>query len=208
MFKLLKSKSPEEKFWNWFVKNRSKIEAFIESYKEDYRVYNQLSRKIKEYDSNLFAELTQTKDNAYVLIITPDGKREGVDATKKLGESHPEIDNWIVHKFRQPKDKFHLNFNGVEYPFSDIIIYPEVDYERDKVDIEVFIKNMNKDERKYQHLAFLYLDHILGEFNTIMKVGYIDFYHLCEGKTVKDGISLLELRKLIEEELLKKPLIK
>lgn len=205
-----KFKSPEEKFWNWFIKNKSKIEAFIKSDKEDYRVYNQLSRKIKEYDNNLFAELTQTENDEYVLIITPDGMKESVPATKKLGESHPDIENWVIYKFRQPKDKFHLNIDGYEYPFSDILIYPEIDYERDKVDIEVYIRNMNrKNEKNYKQIAFLYLDHILGEFNTIMKVGYIDFYSLDEEETIEDRIGLIELRKLIEEELyIKKPLNK
>jgi hypothetical protein len=60
---------------------------------------------------------------------------------------------------------------------------------------------MNKDEKKYQTLAFLYLDHILGEFNTITKVGSIVFRHLDEGKTIENSINLLQLRKLIEDKL-------
>ncbi|WMJ75525.1 hypothetical protein RCC89_20525 [Cytophagaceae bacterium ABcell3] len=83
----------------------------------------------------------------------------------------------------------------------DIIIYPEIDSKKGKVDIEVFVKNLDKDVENFKSLAFLYLDHILGEYNTITKVGFIDFYHLEEGKTVKNGISVLELRKLIEREL-------
>ena len=31
-------------------------------------------------------------------------------------------------------------------------------------------------------------------------VGYIDFYHLENDKNVENGISILELRKLIEKE--------
>ena len=135
------------------------------------------------------------------MIITPDGKSEGLQPTKELFECHPKIENWIIKKFRQPKDKIQLNFNGIEFPASDIEIYPKIVKSEDKVDIQVFIKNMDKDEKNYQSLAFLYLDHIIGEFNTITKVRYIDFYNLKETETVEDSISILELRKLIESEL-------
>lgn len=76
-----------------------------------------------------------------------------------------------------------------------------IDSEKEKVDIDVFVTNMNEDEKKYQTLAFPYFDHILGEFNTITKVGYIDFHHLDKGKGVQNSISLLQLRNLIAKEL-------
>jgi hypothetical protein len=60
---------------------------------------------------------------------------------------------------------------------------------------------MNNDEKNHQHLAFLYFDHILGEFNTITRVGYIDFHHLDENQSIENTINLTELRKLIEQEL-------
>lgn len=177
MFGIFKSKQnktvakKEEIFWNWFKNNKSKIEKFIDSKDNDYSIYNVLTKKIKEYDDLLFPELTKTEDK-YVLIITPDGMKDGVIPTKTLGESHPEIENWIIKKFRQPQDEITLNFNGVEYPINDIEIYPEIDTDNEKVNIEVFIKNLNKDGKNFKSLAFLYLDHVLGEFNTITKVIY------------------------------------
>ena len=207
MFRLFKkknattNKSPEEQFWNWFLKNKSQIEGFIDSKHSDYSIYNKLSSEIKKYHPVLFAELTKDKDDNYVLIITPDGIKKGIEPTQNLAKNCPIINNWKIKKFRQPNDEIRLNYNGLEYPSEDIILLPEIDHKKEKVNIEVFIKNMNNDVKRYQHLAFLYFDHILGEFNTITKVGYIDFFHIDPGKTVKNGISLLELRKLIEQEL-------
>ena len=205
MFKLFKKKeetniNPQEEFWGWFLDHKSDLEKFIDTKDRNYLIYNLLSKEIKKYNHNLHPEITKT-DGKYVLIITPDGKKEGVQPTKKLFENHPKIENWIVKKFRQPKDKIHLNFNGIEYPSSDIEIYPELIKEEDKVDIQVYIKNRDKDIKNHQSLAFLYLDHIIGEFNTITKVRYIDFYNLKENEAVEDSISILELRKLIEKEL-------
>lgn len=199
MFNFLKS-NKEKKFWKWFVNNKSKIELFMDSDFSDYTIYNQLTKKIKSYNSILFPELTKTEDNKYVLIITPDGVEKGIEPTKKLYNNQPKIENWIVKKYRQPCDEIGLNFNGVEYPLSDIEIIPKFE-DKDKVDLSIFVRNLNKDEKGYKNLAYLYLDHILGEFNSIMKIRYVDFYHLDEDKSVKGGVNILELRKLIEKEL-------
>lgn len=194
-------KSAEERFWDWFVANKSELEAFMEGTNKDYAIYDELTKRIKTYHQVLFAELTKDKNNNYVIVITPDGLKEGVDATKKLGESHPEIENWVVQKFRQPMDDIRLEINGVSYPPSDIEIYAEVDKPKDVVHVGLFIRNMDADEHKYKTIAWLYLDHIIGEYNSITKLGAVEFYNLKEGEHVKDGMSLLELRKLIEDEL-------
>ena len=202
-FTLFNRQAKEEKFWNWVIKNKSKLEEFINSNQEDYTIYNQLTKEIKKYNSLLFPEMTLTENNEVVLIITPDGMPDGVLPTQKLFDSRPEMDNWVIKKFRQPTDEIGLNFDGIEYPSSDIEIIPEIDNKRNKINIRVFIRNMNLSEKKYQSLAWLYLDHILGEYNTITKVGYIDFYHLEKDEKVKGGITILDLRKLIEKELYK-----
>lgn len=198
MFNILK-KHKEANFWEWFVKNKTNIESFMDSDFSDFTIYNQLTKKLQSYNSILFPELTKTKNGEYVLIITPDGDEKGIEPTIKLYDNRPQIENWIIKKYRQPCDEIGLNFDGIEYPSSDIEIIP--DFEEDKVDLRIFVRNLNKDETRYKSLAFLYLGHILGEFNSITKIRYIDFYHLDDDESVEGGIGLLELRKLIEEKL-------
>lgn len=202
-FSLFNIQSKEEKFWNWVIKNKPELENFINSEQRDYTIYHQLTKEIKKYNSTLFPEMTLTEKDEVVLIITPDGISDGVLPTEKLYNAKPEIENWVIKKFRQAVDEIRLNYEGVEYPSPDIKIIPKLDIEREKVDIKVFIKNMNSAPKKYQALAFLYLDHILGEYNTITKVGYIDFDHIENDETVNNSITILELRKLIEKELYK-----
>ncbi|MCF6279202.1 MAG: hypothetical protein L3J14_02530 [Flavobacteriaceae bacterium] len=201
VFKRKKIETPKEKFWNWFIDNKSKIEKFIQNPDVGGEIYEELTVKIKEFNDLLFPELMIDKNDNYILIITPDGMSKGVKPTQELERNHPEIENWIVKKFRQATDNVSLGINGVEFPIDDIEILHELDEEKEKVDIRVFIRNMSQDEKGYQHLAFLYFDHILGEFNTITRVGYIEFFDLESDKMIKDSISLLELRKFIEKEL-------
>ena len=201
IFKKKKSKTSKDIFWDWFIDNKSKIEKFIQNPDIGGEIYEELTQKIKEYNELLYPELMIEKDGTYILIITPDGISKGVKPTQELAENHPEIKNWIVKKFRQPTDNVSMGIDGVEYSSDDIEILHELNEEKDKVDIRVFIRNMNKNEKGYQHLAFLYFDHILGEFNTITRVGYIEFFDLESDKTINDSINLLELRKFIEKEL-------
>ena len=199
-FSLFNKQSKEEKFWSWVSKNKTELENFINSEQEDYTIYNELTKELKKYNSFLFPEMTLTKKNEVVLIITPDGMTEGVLPTQKLYNSRPKLENWIIKEFRQATDEIGLNYDGIKYPSSDIEIIPELDTERGKINIKVFIKNMDSDIKKHQALSFLYLDHILGEYNTITKIGYIDFYNLENNKSINNGITILELRKLIEKE--------
>jgi hypothetical protein len=58
MLGIFKKKNPENEFWKWFVKNKSKIEKFIENPDNGYEIYNQLTGKIKEYNELLYPEIT------------------------------------------------------------------------------------------------------------------------------------------------------
>ena len=193
--------SPEQEFWNWFLSNKKKIEKFVDSEHTDHSVYELLTKKMRAYHDEIVPELTKTNDDKYVLIITPDGIKAGIEPTKALAAAKPDIENWIVEKFRQPCDEITLDWNGLTYPSSDIEVVSQIDYEQDVVNIDVFIRNMNNDQKKYKNLAFLYLDHILGEFNTLTKVGYIEFHHIDQDKSVENSINLLQLRELIAKEL-------
>lgn len=200
-FSLFDKQSKEKRFWSWVSTNKTALENFISSEPKDYSIYHQLTAEMKKYNPVLFPEMTLTEKNEVVLIITPDGISEGVLATQKLYDSKPNFPNWKIKKFRQATNDIKLNYDGIEYPSSDIEIIPQINGEREKFDLQIFIRKMDLDVLRHQALAFLYLDHILGEFNTITKIGHIDFYNLENGKTVKNGITLLELRKLIEMEL-------
>lgn len=190
----------KESFWNWFTENRIKLEEFINNPSRDFAIYHEMTGELQKFNELLYPEIT-VRDNKYVLIITPNGIMDGVKPTREIVEAAPLFEHWEFVRFRQPLDEVSLEHDGVKYESHDIEILTEMDEERNKINILVFIRNMNKNPRAYQTLAFLYMDHILGEFNVITRVGYIDFQHLDPDKGIKDSIGLLELRKLIEDNL-------
>ena len=105
--------SKEKKFWDWFVKNKTKLEEFIDSNQKDYSIYFELTSELKSYNELLNPELTGDEEGVYCFIVTPDGIREGVEPTTKIIYSGPEIVGWKFFRFRQAKDKFGINTNKI-----------------------------------------------------------------------------------------------
>jgi len=196
----MSSKSAKENFWIWFTSKQTKLEDFINDPNRDYAIYHEMTEELQKFSELLYPEIT-VNDDKYVLIITPNGIEDGIEPTREIVAAAPELSKWEFIRFRQPMDDVSLEQEDLHYESTDIEILPQIDEEETKVNVLVFIRNMNKDPKAYQTLAFLYMDHILGEFNVITRVGYIDFKHLDEEKSVGGSISLLKLRKLIEEKL-------
>ena len=192
-----------QRFWRWFLRNKRLIENFIETKSnKDYSIYNKLTSKIKKVNELLIPEITMTGDR-FELIISCGGISDGIQAVKELYDRAPMLDNWVFTKFRQPKNKFDLNFNGLDYKYDDIKVLRTFDLENEKVNIALLIKNYDDNDKRYKSLAFLYLDHFIGEFNTMTRVGQIDFLSWTDLEQNKqiDSISLIGLKNEISEKL-------
>lgn len=198
---LFKKKNIKEEFWNWFLRNQIKLENFISSKDPDYSIYNQLTQKLKKFHNLLVPEITIDEEDNFILIITPDGKKDGINATKEIVEAAPSIKGWKIKKFRQATDNITLNFQGLEFGFEDVKIYRQFDFENERADITVLIKNFDENDERYIALAFLYLDHILGEFNVLTRIGEIEFLGWDRLNDEIESIDLLTLRKEIAENL-------
>jgi hypothetical protein len=193
----------ERLFWRWFIRNKMQIEKFVDTENhENYFIYNKLTSKIKRVSELLVPEVTKD-DDKYILVISCDGISDGIKSVQKLYDSAPQLDRWTVIKFRQPKDRFDLNFNGLEFKYEDIKVWRKFDMEKEKADIALLIKGYNNEDKRYKALAFLYLDHFIGEFNTMTRVGHIDFlgWDTLESNKQIKSINLIELKNEIADKL-------
>ena len=198
---IFKKKDEKEIFWKWFLRNQTDLEDFISSENRNYTVYNELTKQLKKFNDLLFPEITIDKENNFILIITPDGIRDGVNPTIEIVKAAPIIKGWKIKKFRQASDKISLNFKGLQFNYDDIKIWRYFILEQDKVNLSVLIKNYDEKDNRYISLAFLYLDHILGEYNVLTRVGEINFLGWDQLNDKIESVELLTLRKEIEEKL-------
>ena len=193
--------SKEKKYWDWFVKNKTKLEEFIDSNQKDYSIYLELTSELKSYNELLNPELTGDEEGVYCFIVTPDGIREGVEPSTKIIYSGPEIVGWKFFRFRQAKDKFGIKINEVDVDIADIKILRKLDIENKGVDISVCFKNYEDTNSDFKTAGFLMLDHVVGEMNMLARVDAVDFLSWNDIPKQEETITLLALRKEIEEKL-------
>lgn len=186
----------EKKIWDWFSTNNKKLIDFLNSDLTDYSTYNEFSEIIQKYNENLFPEITGHESGKYALIITCDGRRDGIPFVEKLCNAAPAFDNWIIEKYRKPGHTIQLNFNGIEFKADDVRIKYQAT--RGLYEVKVLIADYKPNDDRYKSLAFLYLDHFVGEYNVMTQIGLVDFDKLTQNK---DSVSLAEFQKIITANL-------
>lgn len=187
-------------FWKWFAQHTEGLENILDDKTDSMRAYEQLSKKIRRFHRDLVAEMTKDQEG-YVLILTPDGRRSGIKAVQELAAAAPAIPKWKVKRFRQAQDQIKLSLGGLELDIADIKVWREFDEKAEMVELNVFIKGYDESDSRFGSLTFLYLDHILGEFNLLTRVGPIAFWSWEELPPNVETVGLLVLRKEIEEKL-------
>lgn len=186
----------ENKIWDWFSENKEKLEKFLESDTADISIYNTFCDKINAYSDLVFPEITGDGKGNYILVLTCDGISQGIPFVEKLGNAAPEFKNWSVKCFRQPGYASNLSYDGLEFSEKDIkITYTPV---TGNYDIKIYIKNYDDGNDNYKSLAFLYLDHYIGEYNVMTRIGNIDFRLL---RDEKDLLYLNDFLKILKQDI-------
>lgn len=91
-----------KEFWDWFLTKEKDIAYFINSKPDDYSLFEELTNRLKGYHELVIPELTGDKDNNNILILSCDGRRNGIEPVELLYNSAPGIPGWKIQKFRAP----------------------------------------------------------------------------------------------------------
>jgi hypothetical protein len=185
----------DKEFWDWFKSKKTEIEEFIIAETDDYSIYDELTDKLNSYSSYVIPELTKDSDDNNVLILSCDGISDGIPFVERLYESAPTIDKWKIQKFRVPGQVRELNYDGLKFKADDI--KAKYTFDGQYYDIELFIKGYDDTDKRYKGLAFLYLDHLVGEYNVMTKIGHIEFKKLGLSNN-GDEVTLQELKVIVE----------
>ena len=167
---LFDRKSPETKFWDWFSENSERFTG------PDSPVLKPLAEKIHSIHPELTFEFSLPKGLEREFIISADGVASTIPAVEKLYAAAPVIPGWKILKYRQrgQSDDMELEFAETKFDSSDF----RVTLERDGslVGITIFIRDINRaSEDKYQGAAWIFLDNAIGEYDTMTKIGFVEF---------------------------------
>lgn len=201
-FSIFNKQSKEEIFWNWFTKNQETYYNGIENLEIREILFDKLSSELQKVQSDLVFEFSPIHENGIrEFTISADGIKENFSSVISLVEKSPKIDKWKFNAFRQrvPGDEIGLNFGDFKISYKDLYFrYQEVDGE---LGVELNIRDYNG-EGKIQNAVYILLDNLLGEYDTTIAIGWIDWEKLDENK-LDEMIPIIKLRDLIDKRKFK-----
>lgn len=173
MIKRLFNKSDKYKvFWDWFI---HVSDDFFDLNEENYellfkRLNKQLSRVNKDLTYEFSAELVDGKRE---FIISADGIYSAFSDVIKLVEAAPNIENFKIIAFRQRGEDFKIQFNDIELDPLNVSFSYEI--QDNLINLVLYIKDYDPNNDDWEGAAFILLDTIIGEYDTVTKIGEIEF---------------------------------
>lgn len=172
MLRFLRKRSPEDRFWNWFILNSRRLFQF-EASRE--LIFDELSLELKKIHESLCFEFGPIQDGRREFIISADGDKAAFPVVQKLARSAPSFSEWIVIPFRPPKNIDHypeVVYGQVTLSVDDIWFTYES--ETSVTHLELYIRGHTpENDGNVGAAAFLLLDSALGEYVVETRIGAI-----------------------------------
>ncbi len=164
--------TPEATFWNWFLKNEDRLFNLEIDMESTFAMLSEAMNKVHPY---LTFEFGPKRGNKREFIISADGMREALPKVQSLCAAAPQLPRWEVIAFRRRREAGDITFNGITIRAEDVRVLVEPC--GPKVGVTVFIPGFGQElEDHYTNIAFIYLDHTLGEFDVITMIGSVNVF--------------------------------
>ena len=196
-------------FWDWFSANQETYmnmpvlddSAIQADYTAVELLFDELDKRLKKINKYICFEFSPLlEDGSREFVISADGIRSAAQKVLQLVDYAPKLKNWKIIAFRQAKDIDHIEFEGLNLIVGDVAFNYRFDDEN-QVDLKFYVRGYdNADSQKINGALFVLVDSLIGEYNMMTKIGYIDVYDSkMAGKSKPRPLSeltaLLESRK-------------
>jgi hypothetical protein len=171
-----KRASAEERFWQWFEQNSSRLFAF-ETDRD--RVFRDLTAALHKVHKGLTFEFGPVEKGKREFIVSADGIKERFPAVQNLVAAAPPMSQWIVIPFRPPKNITGsvVEYGGHRVGPEDVWFRSEAD--GDRIGLTLYVRGLTDENRNAVcGAAFILLDNALGEFAVETRAGFIEWNEL------------------------------
>jgi len=191
------------KFWDSFSEEEYQIREMMDNKADGETLLNFVNSILQIAFNKVYFEMGKNDEGKYELILTPEGDRIRLIQLHYWLQFAPEhlLEKWNFYSAKpaHAKDSSYMIMFDVKLSIEDILIYPESDNEKKKVNIEIYCpKLMSLEENRRYSMLFIYLDQFIGELYTMQYVGHIDFI---EEKLNKASIKISELKPFIDNAI-------
>ena len=176
-------KSDIENFWIWFQNNKINFEHITEENRD--AKLDSILNHLKPIKEGLAVEVSDKFDGKRDFVISANSDIDNFSAVEKIVKSAPVMKGWTITAFRQrAKEDFTLKYKDLKFKPSKMLFRPVT--ENGKLNIEVYvngIKNHNYDTVAYY--GIIAMDSVLGEYDSVTKVGTYTFHELRDVKNLQ-----------------------
>lgn len=173
---LFKRRITYEEFWKWFMKYEKE---FFELQGEYNEKFNNLSIKLNQVNENLTFEFnTELVNGKREFMISADGMVDSFKDVIELVRISPlDTKRWNLISFRQKTGISEIEFKDYTLK-ADLLFFSYKIILCDQIkqlDLDIFVKNLPVNTDTIT-ACFIFLDNILGEYQVVKKLRYIEFY--------------------------------
>ena len=162
-------------FWSWWSTARDRVAAAIEA-GDPGRMVAEISKAVDAIDPRLAWELGPGRTARHGLVVTPEGDPAVRAAALRWLQAAPPVDGtWEYHASRQASVLGRLAMGGVDVDLTAYRAIASWDEARERVDVRLWHPALaDATDQLRQHVAFLFLDNLLGEDDVERWIGSID----------------------------------
>jgi hypothetical protein len=167
-------------FWKWFGAHAAQV-ATIKDGSEP--IMNELGDELHKIDADLAFELGVGKSGPKEMIVSADGKKALFPVVKRVVDAAPAIPGWKVIAFRPRKDAgTAIQLGGQKVGPEDLWfeVLPTA-HKPGPIDVAIYGAGFDgPNDRAFKQATFILLDALLGEYDTEMRLGEIQFRSLAK----------------------------
>jgi hypothetical protein len=188
------------KFWQWFVENQGEVASLP---KRQMEIYPQIIEAIHGIDPGLVCDLELGDDTQKkTVVVSADGDKVLFPLVMRVVGEAPldKLPGWRVIAFRQPRGS-HFNLQFMDYFISsDQVMVRYKKNKRGKLDVIIFIKDLDSTLPGIEAVGMVLLDNTIGEYYTETRIGMITVKSYIQGKVQwDDWIPLIWLPRVMGE---------
>lgn len=196
-------KNRVSKFWEAFADEERLIREMMDNKVAGETLLNFVDSILQIAFNKVYFEMGINTEGKYELILTPEGDRCRLIQLHYWLQYAPKYlrEKWNFYSTKPAHGKSgsSLCMFDLKIGEKDIIIYPEVESDKSKINIKIYSpKLMSLKENKRYSMFFIYMDQFIGELYSMEYIGDIDFI---KRKQNKASIKITELKSLIDNSI-------
>ncbi len=162
---------PQLRFWNWFVKNESRIFNFDPMKEHDReQLFDELSEQLTKINPDLAFEFGP-KETRREFVISAGGIKSAFGAVTALVAAAPHLERWDIIAFMPRREPCSIEIGGKRIDPHEVQC--SLIHNGQKVGVLLFLPGCTDSEVAYKQIGYLFLDQALGEYDVEMSVGPI-----------------------------------